>query len=91
VKTTTLNPFYLFISPPHLAALRERLLGRGTESETSIERRLAMAVKEIEYASQSGTYNFVIVNDDLDRAYEIFKKIALGEQVAGDTLPRFDF
>lgn len=43
---------YLFISPPSLSALRDRLRGRGTESEASVAKRLAMALKEIDYAKE---------------------------------------
>ena len=51
VKKTDLNPVYLFISPPSMSDLRNRLRGRGTESEESVAKRLAMAQKEIEYAT----------------------------------------
>ena len=72
-----------------MTALRERLRGRGTESEESVAKRLAMAQKEIAYAKE-GAHDTVIVNDDVDRAYELFKKIALGEQITGDALPPLD-
>ncbi|KAJ3537740.1 hypothetical protein NM688_g6632 [Phlebia brevispora] len=89
VKKTDLNPVYLFVSPPSLTALRSRLQGRGTETEASVAKRLATALKEIEYAKE-GAHDVVIVNDDLDRAYGLFRKVALGEQVTGDTLPPLD-
>ena len=73
-----------------MAILRARLRGRGTESEESIAKRLAMALKEIEYAKRPEVYDFVVINDDLNKAYETFKKIALGEEVTGDTLPELD-
>ncbi|KAI0047237.1 guanylate kinase [Auriscalpium vulgare] len=87
IKQTDLNPVYLFISPPSLAALRERLTSRGTETEVAVEKRLGTALVEIEYAKEPGVHDLVIVNDDLDRAYELFKKVALGEHVEGDSLP----
>ena len=89
MKKTNLNPVYLFISPPSLSILRERLQGRGTETEASTAKRLATALKEIEYAKE-GAHDLVIVNDDLDRAYELFRKVALGEQIDSDTLPPLD-
>lgn len=46
-----------------------------------------MALKEIEYARESDAYDHIIVNDDLDKAYETFKRIALGEDVVSDKLP----
>ncbi|CDO77657.1 hypothetical protein BN946_scf184969.g8 [Trametes cinnabarina] len=89
IKATNLNPVYLFISPPSLTVLRERLKGRGTESEASVAKRLATALKEIEYAKE-GAHDLVIVNDDLDRAYEKFKRVALGEPIESDPLPPLD-
>ncbi|EIN06019.1 guanylate kinase [Punctularia strigosozonata HHB-11173 SS5] len=90
IKQTDLNPVYLFISPPSLAALRSRLTGRGTDDEAAVAKRLATALKEIDYAKQPGVHDLVIVNDDLDRAYSLLEKVALGEQVDGDTLPPLD-
>ena len=55
----------VFIAPPSLAALRERLVKRGTESEEEIEKRLAQAETEI---AQSSFYQHSVVNDDLDVA-----------------------
>lgn len=90
IKNTKLNPIYCFISPPSLSSLRTRLQGRGTETETSIQKRLTMALKEVAFAKEPGVHDLVIVNDDLDRAYELFKKVALGEKTDGDTLPPLD-
>ncbi|KAF8633919.1 hypothetical protein AX15_001104 [Amanita polypyramis BW_CC] len=90
VKKTDLDPVYLFISPPTLSALRNRLQGRGTESISSVEKRLAIALNEIQYAKQPNAHDVVIINDDLDRAYEQLKRIALGERISGDTLPPLD-
>ncbi|KAI0080176.1 guanylate kinase [Panus rudis PR-1116 ss-1] len=89
IKATNLNPVYLFISPPSLQALRLRLQGRGTESEASLAKRLATALREIEYAKE-GAHDIVIVNDDLERAYGLFQKVALGEKITGDSLPPLD-
>ena len=91
IKTTKLNPLYVFISPPSLTSLKSRLSGRGTETQESIAKRLATALKEIAYAKQPGVHDLVIVNDDLDRAYNLLEKIALGEEVVtADELPPLD-
>ncbi|KAF6761449.1 guanylate kinase [Ephemerocybe angulata] len=90
IKNTDLNPVYCFISPPSLSSLRTRLQGRGTETEASVQKRLNMALKEIDFAKQPNVHDLVIVNDDLDRAYELFKKVALGEPVESDALPPLD-
>ncbi|BGP39903.1 guanylate kinase [Rhodotorula kratochvilovae] len=84
-----LNPLYVFISPPSLASLKTRLTGRGTESESSMAARLAAAVGELEYA-KSGAFDVVVVNDELERAYEVLKKVVVeGKTDGGDKLPDF--
>jgi len=90
VKTTDLNPVYVFISPPSMAALRARLRGRGSDTESVIQKRLAMCLQEIEYAKEPNVHDIVIINDDLDKAYESLKRIAMGERIAGDMLPLLD-
>ncbi|EKM81999.1 hypothetical protein AGABI1DRAFT_112174 [Agaricus bisporus var. burnettii JB137-S8] len=87
IKYTNLNPVYLFISPPDLASLRARLRARGTETEDSVAKRLATALEEIAYAKDPHVHDVVIVNDDLDRAYQLLERVAQGEHIAGDTLP----
>lgn len=69
-----LNPVYIFISPPSFSTLKQRLVGRGTETEESVTKRLTMAAKEMEYAREKGAHDWIIVNGDLDRAYGLLKK-----------------
>lgn len=57
----------IFIAPPSLDVLRERLENRGTESPESIKKRLARAEEEIGYAPR---FDITIVNDVLDVAVE---------------------
>lgn len=57
----------IFIAPPSLDVLRERLENRGTESPESIKKRLARAEEEIGYASR---FDITIVNDVLDEAVD---------------------
>lgn len=85
-----LDPVYLFIAPPSLATLRQRLRGRGTETDASIRTRLETALKEIEYARTPGVHDLVIVNDDIERAYKIFERVALGDSAPADALPPLD-
>ncbi|KIY70287.1 guanylate kinase [Cylindrobasidium torrendii FP15055 ss-10] len=89
IRETNLNPVYTFISPPSMTLLRERLQNRGTETEASVQKRLATAVKEIDYA-KTAEKDFVIINDDFERAYSLFRSVALGEKVPADTLPALD-
>ena len=56
----------IFITPPSMEELRDRLVGRGTDSAAEIEKRLANAEGEMEKA---GEYMFQVTNDDLGMAY----------------------
>jgi guanylate kinase len=67
----------VFILPPSLTELERRLRGRGTETEERAARRLANARGEIEHY---GIFDYVVVNDDLDRAYADLKSIVLAER-----------
>ena len=69
VKETDLQAHYIFIRPPSIEHLRERLVARGTETEESLKRRLFTAKKEMAYGEQESNFDIVIVNDDLERAY----------------------
>jgi guanylate kinase len=57
----------VFIAPPSDEALRERLVGRSTDSPEEIERRLTRAREELDARREFGK---VIVNDELDRAVD---------------------
>ena len=70
-----------------MSILRDRLTGRGTESVAAVEKRLQTALLEIKYAQLAGAHDYIIVNDDLDRAYELFRSVAFGNPISGDPLP----
>ena len=57
----------LFIMPPSLEVLAERLIGRGSESDQSLQKRLDKAEEEI---AQNQQFDMVILNDDLEIACE---------------------
>ncbi len=57
----------LFIMPPSVKVLEERLRKRDTESETDIKKRIKKATAEIAFAGQ---FDRVVINDDLDRAVD---------------------
>ena len=69
VKRTDLNARFLFLAPPSLEELEKRLRGRGTETEESLQKRLAQARAELAYAEQEGSHDRIVVNDDLEKAY----------------------
>lgn len=63
-----MNARFLFLSPPSLKVLEERLRGRGTDDEESVQKRLDQADKEMVFARE-GAHDKIVVNDDLDTAY----------------------
>lgn len=86
----SLNPLYIFISPPSIASLKTRLSGRGTETDSSMSARLNAAIGELEYAKEQGAFDLVVVNDELERAYQVLKRVIVEGKREGDELPKFD-
>ena len=65
--------FSVFIQAPSVDVLRERLIGRGTDSPEAIEKRVAKAASEMEFAA--GKFDYVLVNDDLQTAKAEAEKV----------------
>ena len=55
----------IFLLPPSIEELENRLKGRGTEPIEVIEKRLNTAKEELKYAQQ---FDYTVINDDVDRA-----------------------
>lgn len=79
VKKTDLNARYLFLQPPSVEILEQRLRGRGTDKEEAIKERLAQATNEIEYSRTPGVHDQIIINDDLEKAWQEFKAFCVPE------------
>jgi guanylate kinase len=62
----------IFIKPPSLEALRERLVKRGTDSEEQIKTRIDKAAEEIAF---SNNFDQIVLNDDLDKATAAVKEL----------------
>ena len=58
----------VFIQAPSVSCLRERLLHRGTDSMEAIDKRVAKAAEEIEFAR--GKFDFILVNEELGKAFD---------------------
>jgi guanylate kinase len=71
----------VFILPPSLAELELRLRGRGTEDEPTTLRRLQAAKGEIEHY---GFFEYVIVNDDIQRASDNLRAVVFAERCKRD-------
>lgn len=67
---------FIFIRPPSLNELERRLLQRGTEKQEMLEKRLEWAKVELDQADR---YDYQIVNDHLDVAYQILRSIVIAE------------
>lgn len=78
VKKTDLNARFVFIQPPSLEELAQRLRSRNSDSEEAIRTRLETAKKELEYA-QNGGHDQIIVNDDLSTAYQELEHFIFSE------------
>lgn len=65
VRKTFADPVGIFILPPSVGALRERLVGRAQDSEEVINRRVAAARAEMLHVNE---FDYVIINNDLARA-----------------------
>jgi len=62
----------IFVMPPSLDTLKERLMGRGTDSPEAIERRILKAEEEI---SHSQKFDVILLNDSLERCKEEIVKV----------------
>jgi guanylate kinase len=72
---TSLNPMFVFIKPPRLDELEQRLRKRGTETEESLQMRLNIAKTELDYVkTEKSIFDAIIVNDNLESAYLELKK-----------------
>jgi guanylate kinase len=66
----------LFVSPPSLEILRERLIKRQTETEESLTERLRVAEEEMKLMNR---YDYCVVNDKLHTAYQVLRSIVVAE------------
>ena len=79
----------IFILPPSMTELKARLMRRAEDQAAVIETRLKNARDEIEHWRE---YDYVVINDDLDRAFGAVKAIVAAERLRRDRRPGlFDF
>jgi guanylate kinase len=70
----------VFVVPPSFDALEARLRARGTDSDAQVARRLDRARLEVEAAREPGVYDYLIVNDDRERAAAVLRAIIAAER-----------
>lgn len=76
IKKIFSDALLIYIAPPSMEELRKRLINRGTEDIDTINNRLKIAENELK---QINFYDYVVVNDDLDKAINEVRNIILGE------------
>ena len=76
-KTKNLSLVTFFILPPNLKALKERLLNRHKGQEKLVEKRMNKFNEEISHWDE---YDYVVVNDDLNKCYETILSIIMSEK-----------
>lgn len=86
VKEQFPDALLIFIAPPSAEELKNRLVGRGTETKEQISSRLARANEEAAYMK---AYDFIVVNDDLDDAVERIHSIIQDQHCVVDNCKGF--
>ncbi|WP_129045099.1 guanylate kinase [Companilactobacillus metriopterae] len=69
---------YIFLTPPDLSSLRNRITGRGTDDSATIDRRMETAKSEIEMMKH---YDYAVVNDEIPLAVEKIEEIIRSEHL----------
>ncbi|MGL5381351.1 guanylate kinase [Clostridium sp.] len=83
VKENFSEGVFIFILPPSMEELKQRIIKRGSETEESLMRRFKSAYQEINYVSK---YNYAVVNDTLDVAVSKVEGIIAAEKCRVDRM-----
>ena len=86
VKSQYPNAILIFITTKDVPTLRERLTNRGTETQDVINKRLARAAEE---ATSMESYEFIVVNDDLDTCVDAVNSIVVSESCKKENVTEF--
>ncbi len=78
VKDNYENAVFVFLLPPSMKELKNRIINRGTETKEDIETRLKNAYKELDYLEN---YDYFLINDDLDQAVTDIETIIKAERL----------
>ena len=81
VKDKVPDGVFIFLTPPDLAELKSRMIGRGTDEMSVIEERMAVAREEIEMMA---LYDYAVVNDEVPLAVQRIKDIIASEHFRVD-------
>lgn len=83
IKELIKDALFIFIMPPSMEELKRRLINRGTDSSEKILSRFKTAYQEINEVTK---YNYVVVNDDLDKAVNKVEAILISEKCRVDRI-----
>ncbi|WP_026889168.1 guanylate kinase [Clostridium beijerinckii] len=83
VKENTREGVFVFILPPSMEELKQRIINRGTETQESLMKRFKSAYKEINFISK---YNYAVVNDKVEIAVEKLEAIISAEKCRVDRI-----
>lgn len=83
VKERYPEGLFIFILPPSMEELKNRIRKRGSETEESFLKRFKSAFKEINYASK---YNYAVINDEVDDAVKKLECIIVAEKCRIDRI-----
>ncbi|GAA2914528.1 guanylate kinase [Enterococcus pseudoavium] len=81
VKDKVPDGVFIFLTPPDLAELKARIVGRGTDSPEVIDERMRVARQEIEMMA---LYDYAVVNDEVPKAVDRIKDIIVSEHFRVD-------
>jgi guanylate kinase len=77
LESTPFQPVKIFLLPPSIDELMRRLIGRGTETENSIDLRVERAKEEMRHWNE---YDYVVVNDHLEEAAKEIESVVIAHR-----------
>ena len=87
IKNKNTDAIFIFIMPPSMRELKNRLVKRGTETQEKLIERFKNAYKEI---NEMPKYNYVVINDEVEKAVEKVEAIMIAERCRVDRIEEFD-
>ncbi len=72
---------FIFLAPPDISELEQRLQRRGSDPDEKIKERIVIAQKELEHAKLEGFHDKIFVNDDLETTYKNLEDYIFGTNI----------
>lgn len=82
MKDNDYNARFIFLAPPDVGELEQRLIKRGTDTPEKIKERLDIAEAELKQSEVVGFHDKIIINDDLDATYKRLEAYIFGDDEA---------